>query len=93
MPYLAPAHPEIQRPVSTSLIVLSVLFALFLNGLPWEGLADAAPGLRGRGDVVLVHAQAAARRHRTVWAVSILADVADASLFGQHALAYRSLAA
>ena len=38
MPYLAPANPEIQRPVSTTLIVSSVLIALFLNGLPWEGV-------------------------------------------------------
>ena len=74
MPYLAPAHPEIQRPVSTSLIVLSVLLALFLNGLPWEGV-----WLMLRPDLVAVVMLYWCTQNRYVgiglsWAVGILAD-------------------
>ena len=32
------AKAEIQRPVSNMFILLSVLAALFLNGLPWGGI-------------------------------------------------------
>jgi len=35
------AKAEIQRPVSNIFILSSVLIALFLNGLPWEGIALA----------------------------------------------------
>ena len=93
MPYLAPANPEIQRPVSTTLIVSSVLIALFLNGLPWEGV-----WLMLRPDfVAVVMLYWCKHKPRRIgiglsWAVGILADVADASLFGQHALAYTLLA-
>lgn len=93
MHYLAPENPEIQRPVSTALIVLSVLAALFLNGLPWEGI-----WLMLRPDfVAVVMLYWCAHKPLRVgiglsWAVGILADVADASLFGQHALAYTLLA-
>ena len=93
MPYLAPAHPEIQRPVSNALIAFSVLFALFLNGLPWEGI-----WLMLRPDfVAVVMLYWCTHKPMRVgiglsWAVGILADVADASLFGQHALAYTLLA-
>lgn len=93
MPYLAPAYPEIQRPASNAFIALSVLVALFLNSLPWEGL-----GLLLRPDFVAV-VMLYWCMHKPLrvgiglsWAVGILADVADASLFGQHALAYTLLA-
>jgi len=87
------AKPEIQRPVSTIFILLSVLVALFLNGLPWEGI-----GLVLRPDfVALVLLYWCTHKPMRVgiglsWAVGILADVSDASLFGQHALAYTVLA-
>ncbi|HUW25731.1 MAG TPA: rod shape-determining protein MreD [Gallionella sp.] len=93
MPYFAPANQEIQRPVSNTFIVLSVLAALFLNGLPWEGI-----WLMLRPDFVAV-VMLYWCTHKPLrvgvgwsWAVGILADVADASLFGQHALAYTLLA-
>ena len=85
--------PEIQLPVSNVFIVLSVLAALFLNGLPWEGV-----GLMLRPDfVALVMLYWCTHKPVRVgvgltWAVGILADVLDASLFGQHALAYTLLA-
>ncbi len=95
MPYSAsaPANPEIRRPVSNVFIVSSVLAALFLNSLPWEGI-----WLMLRPDFVAV-VMLYWCTHKPLrvgiglsWAVGILADVADASLFGQHALAYTLLA-
>lgn len=93
MNYRSSASTEIQRPVSTLFIVSSVVVALFLNGLPWEGL-----WLSLRPDfVALVLLYWCTHKPLRVgiglsWAVGILADVTDASLFGQHALAYTLLA-
>lgn len=93
MHYLSPSTPELQRPVSTTFIVLSVLAALFLNALPWEGV-----WLVLRPDfVALVMLYWCTHTPLRVgiglsWAAGMLADVADASLFGQHALAYTLLA-
>lgn len=87
------SNPEIERPVSTLFIVMSVLIALFLNGLPWQGM-----WLMLRPDfVALVMLYWCTHKPLRVgigitWAVGMLADVADASLFGQHALAYTLLA-
>ena len=87
------AKPEIQRPVSNVFIVFSVLAALFLNGLPWEGI-----WLILRPDfVALVLLYWCTHKPLRLgiglsWTVGILADVSDASLFGQHALAYTLLA-
>jgi len=87
------SNPEIERPVSNVFIVLSVIAALFLNGLPWQGM-----WLMVRPDfVALVMLYWCTHKPLRVgigitWAVGMLADVADASLFGQHALAYTLLA-
>lgn len=85
--------PEIQRPVSDIFIVLSLLAALLLNGLPWQGI-----WLLLRPDFVAVMLLYWCM-HKPwrigiglSWLVGIFADVADASLFGQHALAYTLLA-
>jgi rod shape-determining protein MreD len=87
------AKAEIQRPVSNTFIVLSIFAALFLNGLPWGGI-----WLMLRPDFVAV-ALLYWCMHKpwrvgigVSWGVGVLADVADASLFGQHALAYAVLA-
>ncbi|MBI5428890.1 MAG: rod shape-determining protein MreD [Nitrosomonadales bacterium] len=86
------AKSEIQRPVSNIFIVLSVFVALLLNGLPWEGV-----WLVLRPDFVAV-VMLYWCTHKPLrvgiglsWAVGVFADVADASLFGQHALAYTLL--
>lgn len=87
------ARSEIQRPVSNTFILLTVLAALFLNGLPWAGI-----WLMLRPDfVALVLLYWCMHKPWRFgiglsWAVGIFADVADASLFGQHALAYTLLA-
>lgn len=93
MPYLTPDNPEIQRPASNIFIAASVLVALLLNGLPWEGI-----WLMLRPDFVAV-IMLYWCMHKPLrvgiglsWLVGIFADVADASLFGQHALAYTLLA-
>jgi len=87
------AKAEIQRPISNTFIVLSLFAALLLNGLPWGGI-----WLMLRPDfvaVVLLY-WCMHKPWRVgiglAWGVGILADVADASLFGQHALAYAVLA-
>jgi rod shape-determining protein MreD len=87
------AKPEIQRPISNTFILGSMLVALFLNGLPWSGI-----GLMLRPDfVALVLLYWCMYKPWRIgiglsWAVGILADVSDASLFGQHALSYTLLA-
>lgn len=87
------AKAEIQRPVSNTFIVLSTLAALLLNGLPWQGI-----WLSLRPDfVAMVLLYWCMHKPQRIgiglcWAVGVLADVADASLFGQHALAYAVLA-
>lgn len=92
-PVMLDSKAEIQRPVSTTLIVLSVFVALILNGLPWQGA-----WLMIRPDfVAMVLLYWCMHRPQRVgigicWVVGVLADVADASLFGQHALAYAVLA-
>ena len=87
------SKPEIQRPAGNLFVLSSLLAALFLNGLPWEGI-----WLMLRPDfvaVVLLY-WCTHKPWRIgiglAWAVGIFADVADASLFGQHALAYSVLA-
>jgi len=93
MRYSFPDNPEIQRPFGGTFIVLSILVALLLNGLPWQGI-----WLMLRPDfVALVMLYWCTHQPLRVgiglaWAVGILADVADSSLFGQHALAYTLLA-
>lgn len=93
MPYLDQAKPEILRPVSNLFIITSVVSALILNGLPWEGI-----WLTLRPDFVAV-VMLYWCTHKPLrvgiglsWAIGILSDVGDASLFGQHALAYTVLA-
>lgn len=93
-----PGHPirakaEIQRPVSNTLIAFSLFAALLLNGLPWGGI-----WLMLRPDFVAM-ALLYWCMHKPwrvgiglSWGMGVLADVADASLFGQHALAYAVLA-
>ena len=87
------AKPELQLPVSNLFVLLSILVALLLNGLPWEGV-----WLILRPDfVAMVLLYWCMHKPWRIgvgmsWLVGIFADVADASLFGQHALAYAVLA-
>ena len=84
---------EFLLPASSTFLVLSLLIALLLNWLPWHGI-----GLALRPDfVALVLLYWCTHRPYRVgigiaWMMGMFADVADASLFGQHALAYAVLA-
>jgi len=94
LPSLAPADPnEVLRPVKPLFVALTLAAALFGNLLP---PADA--GLALRPDflaVTLLYWCIQAPRYVGVgvaWAMGLLMDVGDGTLFGQHALAYTVLA-
>lgn len=93
MPFLDQGKSEIQRPVSNLFIAASVMAAIFLNSLPWDGV-----WLMLRPDFVAVVLLYWCT-HKPLrigigisWAIGILSDVGNASLFGQHALSYTVLA-
>jgi rod shape-determining protein MreD len=94
VPPLYPARPEeILRPARRWFIVLTLALALFGNLLPLTGLALAL-----RPDflaLVLLYWCIKEPRYVGVgvaWFFGLLMDVGDATLFGQHALAYAVLA-
>jgi rod shape-determining protein MreD len=88
-----PKDQEFLLTASNLFIAMSLLVALLLNWLPWQGV-----WLAMRPDfVALVLLYWCTHKPYRVgigmaWIVGVLADVADASLFGQHALAYTVLA-
>jgi rod shape-determining protein MreD len=89
-----PATPEeILRPPQAWFVLLTLLLALVANLAPLSGVALAL-----RPDVlalVLLYWCIQAPRLcgvGTAWFVGLLMDVGDATLFGQHALAYAVLA-
>jgi rod shape-determining protein MreD len=91
---LSTAGPdEILRPVKPWFIVVTLLAALALNLMPLTGVALAL-----RPDfVALVLLYWCIQEPRFVgvgvaWTIGLLMDVGDATLFGQHALAYAFLA-
>jgi rod shape-determining protein MreD len=84
---------EILLPVRPGFIAATLVAALLLNLLPWSG-----PGLWIKPDfvalVVLYWCIEAPRRigFLAAWLLGLTMDVADGTLFGQHALAYTMLA-
>jgi rod shape-determining protein MreD len=94
VPPLSPPRPEeILRPARPWFIALTLVLALFANLLPLSGIALAL-----RPDfLALVLLFWCIREPRFVgvgsaWFVGLVMDVGDATLFGQHALAYAVLA-
>lgn len=92
--YARPATPEeILLPVRPAFIVGTLLAALLLNLMPWSGW-----WLVVRPDfVALILLFWCIEQPRKIgftaaWLLGLLMDVADASLLGQHALAYSILA-
>ena len=87
------AHQEILLPVRAGFIALSLIAALLLNLLPWSGA-----WLWIKPDfVALVVLYWCIEQPRKVgfvsaWMMGLIMDVADGTLFGQHALAYSILA-
>jgi rod shape-determining protein MreD len=84
---------EILLPVRPGFIAATLVAALLLNLLPWSG-----PGLWIKPDfvalVVLYWCIEAPRRigFLAAWLLGLTMDVADGTLFGQHALAYTMFA-
>ena len=92
--HLSTAGPdEILRPVNPWFIVATLIVALALNLMPLSGVALAL-----RPDfIALVLLYWCIQEPRFVgvgiaWWIGLLMDVGDATLFGQHALAYAFLA-
>lgn len=89
----ATAHQEILLPVRPAFIIVTLVAALLLNVLPWSGF-----WIRIKPDfvalVVLYWCVAQPRKigFTAAWILGLMMDVADGSLFGQHALAYSILA-
>ena len=88
-----PKDQEFLLPASGVFIVLSLLAALLLNWLPWRGIWLA---LRPDFVALVLLYWCIHKPYRVgigiAWMMGIFADVADASLFGQHALMYSVLA-
>ncbi|HKB58902.1 MAG TPA: rod shape-determining protein MreD [Gallionellaceae bacterium] len=84
---------EFMLPARPAFIAASFLVALIFNGLPWSGMWLA---LRPDMVALVLLYWCTHKPYRIgigfAWIIGILADVADASLFGQHALAYTLLA-
>lgn len=82
--------PHYRNPLPA--ILLSQALAMLLTWLPWQGWALA---LRPDFVALVLLYWATHTPHKVsigaAWAVGLIADVADASLFGQHALAYSAL--
>jgi rod shape-determining protein MreD len=91
--YLTYTKAELQRPVSNVMIGLSLLGALFFNAFPWQGVALV---LRPDAVAVVLLYWCMHKPARIgigmAWIIGLLADVADANVLGQHALAYSALA-
>jgi rod shape-determining protein MreD len=93
MPLTAAAPEEILLPVQPWFIVATLVLALFANLLPLSGLALAL-----RPDfLALFLLYWCIQEPRFVgvgvaWCVGLVMDVGDATVFGQHALAYAFLA-
>lgn len=87
-----PPH-EILLPVKPAFIAFTLLVALLANFLPWHGTA-----LWIRPDFVAVTLlywcihQPRRLGFAAAWVLGLATDIGDASLFGQHALAYTLLA-
>lgn len=87
------APQEILLPVRNGFIALTLIVSLLANLLPWSGV-----GLWIRPDfVALIVLYWCIEQPRKVgfvaaWLLGLFMDIADGSLFGQHALAYSILA-
>lgn len=84
---------ELLLPANGTFIFASMFFALMLNWLPWSGLWLA---IRPDFAALVLLYWCTHKPHRIgigiAWGLGIFADVADSSLFGQHALSYSVLA-
>lgn len=92
-----PARPmspqELLLPVKPAFIIITLVAALLANLLPWSGWAVwLAPDFVAL--IVLYWCIHEPRKagFLTAWGLGLLMDIANGSLFGEHALAYSILA-
>jgi len=84
---------EILLPVRPAFIALTMLVALLVNLFPWTGIwMWAKPDLVALLVLYWCIDQPRKIGFTVPWLLGLIVDVADASLFGQHALAYSILA-
>ena len=87
------APHEILLPVKPAFIVLTLIAALMINLLPWSGLFLALkPDFVALAVLYWCIQQPRKVGFAAAWLMGLMMDVADGSLFGQHALAYSVLA-
>jgi len=84
---------EILLPVRPAFIALTMLIALLANLFPWTGIwMWAKPDFVALLVLYWCIDQPRKIGFAAAWLLGLIMDVADASLFGQHALAYSILA-
>ena len=87
------AHQEILLPVRAGFIALSLIAALLLNLLPWSGAwLWIKPDFVALAVLYWCIEQPRRVGFVSAWMMGLIMDVADGTLFGQHALAYSILA-
>jgi len=87
------APQEILLPVRAGFIVLSLIAALLLNLLPWSGAwLWIKPDFVALAVLYWCIEQPRKVGFVSAWMMGLIMDVADGTLFGQHALAYSILA-
>lgn len=93
MSYDLPRDREFMLPTSRRFIAMTLFVAVLLEWLPWGGWMLI---LRPDFVALVLLYWCTHKPHRIgigiAWVLGIFVDVADASLFGQHALAYTVLA-
>lgn len=84
---------EILLPVKPAFIVFTLIAALIVNMLPWSGWPLAIkPDFVALALLYWCIQQPRKVGFTAAWLLGLMMDVADGSLFGQHALAYSVLA-
>ena len=84
---------EILLPVNPAFIVFTLIAALIVNLLPWSGWPLAIkPDFVALAVLYWCIQQPRKVGFAAAWLLGLLMDVANGSLFGQHALAYSVLA-
>jgi rod shape-determining protein MreD len=87
------APHEILLPVKPAFIVFTLIAALLVNLLPWSGLLLAVkPDFVALAVLYWCIQQPRKLGFAAAWLMGLMMDIADGSLFGQHALAYSVLA-
>jgi rod shape-determining protein MreD len=92
MPKRSAKSQQVMLPVRTTFIVTSLLIALFVNLLPWPKMVlVVVPDFVALTVLYWCIHQPRRFGFTSAWLLGLLMDVADGTLFGQHALAYSVL--